>query len=66
MRCSERITGAVSPAVSKLASEAPGDERVGTWLELLYDQAALAEGVVADPAGMVKRIQSVLNNAIKV
>ena len=53
-------------AVSKLASEAPGDERVGTWLELLYDQAALAEGVVADPAGMVKRIQSVLNNAIKV
>ncbi len=52
-------------AVSKLASENPADERVGTWLELLYDQAALAEGVVADPAGMVKRIQSVLNSAIK-
>jgi molecular chaperone HtpG len=53
-------------AVSKLASESPSDARVGTWLELLYDQAALAEGVVADPAGMVKRIQSVLNSAIKV
>ena len=53
-------------AVSKLASDSPSDERVGTWLELLYDQAALAEGVVADPAGMVKRIQSVLNSAIKV
>jgi len=52
-------------AVSKLASESPDDARVGTWLELLYDQAALAEGVVADPAGMVKRIQSVLNSAIK-
>ena len=25
----------------------------------------LAEGVVADPAGMVKRIQAVLNSAIK-
>ena len=53
-------------AVSKLASESPGDARVDTWLELLYDQAALAEGVVADPAGMVKRIQSVLNSAIKI
>jgi len=53
-------------AVSKLASESPNDPRVSTWLELLYDQAALAEGVVADPAGMVKRIQSVLNSAIKV
>jgi molecular chaperone HtpG len=52
-------------AVSKLAKDSPADERVGTWLELLYDQAALAEGVVADPAGMVKRIQAVLNNAIK-
>ena len=52
-------------AVSKLAKDSPADARVGTWLELLYDQAALAEGVVADPAGMVKRIQAVLNSAIK-
>lgn len=52
-------------AVSKIAAENPGDERVGTWVELLYDQAALAEGVVADPAGMVKRIQAVLNSSVK-
>jgi molecular chaperone HtpG len=52
-------------AVSKIAAESPGDERVGTWIELLYDQAALAEGVVADPAGMVKRIQAVLNSSVK-
>ncbi len=52
-------------AVSKIAAENPADERVGTWVELLYDQAALAEGVVADPAGMVKRIQSVLNSSVK-
>jgi molecular chaperone HtpG len=52
-------------AVSKIAAENPTDERVGTWVELLYDQAALAEGVVADPAGMVKRIQAVLNSSVK-
>ena len=52
-------------ALSKLVSASPDDPRVAPWLELLYDQAALAEGVVADPAGMVKRIQSVLNSAIK-
>jgi molecular chaperone HtpG len=52
-------------AVSKIAAENPADERVGTWVELLYDQAALAEGVVADPAGMVKRIQAVLNSSVK-
>jgi molecular chaperone HtpG len=52
-------------AVGKLSAESPQDPRLGTWIELLYDQAALAEGVVADPAGMVKRIQSVLDSAIK-
>jgi len=52
-------------AVSKIAADNPTDDRVGTWIELLYDQAALAEGVVADPAGMVKRIQSVLNSSVK-
>ncbi len=52
-------------AVSKLSEQSPDDARVGTYIELLYDQAALAEGVVADPAGMVKRIQSVLDGAVK-
>jgi molecular chaperone HtpG len=52
-------------AVNKLSSDSPDDPRVGTYVELLYDQASLAEGVVSDPAGMVKRIQSVLDGAVK-
>lgn len=52
-------------AVDKLARDAPSDERLPTWVELLYDQAALAEGQVPDPAGMLKRFQSVLSSAIK-
>jgi molecular chaperone HtpG len=52
-------------SLSKLSEASPDDARVGTYIELLYDQAALAEGVVSDPAGMVKRIQSVLDGAIK-
>ena len=47
-------------AVHRLSSQSPDDPRVSTWIELLYDQAALAEGQVSDPAGMVKRLQSVL------
>lgn len=53
-------------AVDKLAREAPGDERLGTYVELLYDQASLAEGQVPDPAGMLKRFNSVLSGTIKV
>ncbi|HEY8376669.1 MAG TPA: molecular chaperone HtpG [Nannocystis sp.] len=53
-------------AVDKLAREAPSDERLGTYVELLYDQAALAEGQVPDPAGMLKRFNSVLSGAIKI
>lgn len=47
-------------AVNELATTSPDDERLETWVELLYDQANLAEGVVHDPAGVVRRIQSVL------
>lgn len=53
-------------AVDRLAREAPGDERLGTYVELLYDQAALAEGQVPDPAGLLKRFNSVLSGTIKV
>lgn len=53
-------------AVDRLAREAPGDERLGTYVELLYDQASLAEGQVPDPGGMLKRLNSVLSGAIKV
>lgn len=37
--------------------------RVGEYTELLLDLAALAEGTVLDPAGVVKRMQSVLLRA---
>ncbi|MCY1004761.1 molecular chaperone HtpG [Nannocystis pusilla] len=53
-------------AVDKLAREAPGDDRLGTYVELLYDQAALAEGQVPDPAGLLKRFNSVLSGTIKI
>ncbi|MCA9649239.1 MAG: molecular chaperone HtpG [Myxococcales bacterium] len=35
--------------------------RLRTWVELLHDQANLAEGTVADPAGVVQRIQGLLD-----
>lgn len=53
-------------AVDKLARDAPGDERLGTYVELLYDQAALAEGQVPDPAGLLRRFNSVLSGTIKI
>ena len=35
----------------------------GYNVELLHDQANLAEGTVSDPAGMVQRIQALLDQA---
>ncbi len=52
-------------AANKIAVDSPGDDRLGNWVELLYDQAALAEGEVADPVGMVRRIQQMLNSVVK-
>ena len=52
-------------AANELASASPDDARLGTWVELLYDQAALAEGEIADPAGMVNRIQQMLLQVAK-
>ena len=52
-------------AANKLAAESPDDARLGTWVELLYDQAALAEGEISDPAGMVRRIQQMLNSIVQ-
>jgi len=48
-------------AAQKLAAEQPDDPRLPAWIELLHDQAHLADGSVPDPAGMVRRIQSVLD-----
>jgi molecular chaperone HtpG len=46
--------------LAALAGKEPGSDRVKTWSHLLYDQALLAEGVVEDPATLVKRIQDLL------
>ena len=51
------------PIVKNLAALAKRDAsspRIGEWSELLLDQALLAEGVVQDPAKLVKRIQDLL------
>jgi molecular chaperone HtpG len=48
-------------AAQALAAEHGDDPRLPTWIELLHDQAHLAEGSVPDPAGTVKRIQAVLD-----
>jgi len=52
-------------SLNRIASASPDDPRVGTWIELLYDQASLAEGQVIDPAGMTRRLQSLLSEVAK-
>jgi molecular chaperone HtpG len=49
--------------LSTLAEREPGSAKVQSWSELLFDQALLAEGVVQDPAALVKRLQDVLIEA---
>ena len=44
--------------LSALGASDPRSERIPQWSELLFDQALLAEGIVKDPTGLVKRIQS--------
>lgn len=56
---------AVVKAANQLAASSPDDARLGNWVELLYDQAALAEGEINDPAGMVKRIQQIMLEVAK-
>ena len=46
--------------LNKLALVEPGSARVTAWSEMLYEEALLAEGVVSDPAALVKRIQDLL------
>jgi len=52
-------------SLHRIADSSPEDPRVGTWIELLYDQASLAEGQVIDPAGMTRRLQSLLSEVAK-
>jgi molecular chaperone HtpG len=46
-----------------LAKREPGSDRVKLWSELLYEQALLAEGMVTDPAKLVRHIQDLLTQA---
>jgi molecular chaperone HtpG len=46
-----------------LAERDPGSSHLTTWSEMLYAQALLSEGVVADPAELVQRIQDLLVQA---
>ena len=46
--------------LSALAAKEPESDRVKGWAEMLYDQALLAEGVIMDPAKLVRRIQDLL------
>jgi molecular chaperone HtpG len=46
--------------LNALAEKNPDSERVASFAELLLDQALLAEGVVQNPAELVKRLQGLL------
>ncbi|MFO0552921.1 MAG: molecular chaperone HtpG [Polyangiaceae bacterium] len=49
--------------ISALAVSEMGSERLETFCEMLYEQALLTEGVVEDPARLVRRIQDLLSRA---
>ncbi len=49
--------------IAALAEKEPGSERLGAYCEWLYDHALLAEGVVEDPAKLVKRLGELLTQA---
>ncbi|MCX4243408.1 molecular chaperone HtpG [Paraliomyxa miuraensis] len=59
VRAANELAAASLEAAPEAGSEPPQPLR--TWVELLHDQANLAEGTVADPAGVVLRIQSLLD-----
>ena len=46
--------------VNLIAMVEAGSDRVNTFAELLLDQALLAEGMVPDPSGLLKRMQQAL------
>jgi molecular chaperone HtpG len=50
-------------AANRVAIAKDGSGQLHAWVELLYDQANLAEGNVPDPAGVVQRIQGLLDRA---
>lgn len=50
----------VRAALARVVERAD-DPQASLWIELLHDQAGIAEGLVADPSAMVRRIQRVLD-----
>jgi molecular chaperone HtpG len=46
-----------------LVDASPQSDQIATFSELLLDQALLAEGMVPDPAGLLKRMQRVMTLA---
>jgi molecular chaperone HtpG len=46
-----------------LAERTPGSDQLKLWAELLYEQALLAEGMLTDPARLVRHIQDLLTQA---
>lgn len=49
--------------IAKLAAREPDSDRLRSYCETLYDQALLSEGVVEDPAKLVKRLEELLKQA---
>ncbi len=50
-------------SLATIAQKEPGSDRVTRFAEMLLDQALLAEGVLEDPAALVKKIQRLLDDA---
>jgi len=51
--------------LARLVESNPDSDQIGTFSELLLDQALLAEGMVPDPAGLLKRMQQIMTLASK-
>ncbi|MGC4093468.1 MAG: molecular chaperone HtpG [Polyangiaceae bacterium] len=58
------LTHPLVKSVTSLEEREPSSERVREWLELLHDQALLAEGSpIEDPAGFAKKLTRLLTRA---
>ncbi len=56
-------THAIVKNLAALAQRDAASPKLAEWSELLFDQALLSEGVVQDPASLVRRIQDLLTQA---
>jgi molecular chaperone HtpG len=58
-------THAIVRDIAALQAREPGSTRVASYCEALYDQALLADGVVEDPAALVRRMRELLAQAAR-